>query len=82
MTILYYLDMLGVAVFAISGVLAAGRKNLDLVGVLVLAVLTSLGGGTTRDLLLNREAVFWVADSTYLWVVLVTTIAAVIFVPI
>ena len=70
---LYILDLLGVAVFAVSGALAAGRKNLDWVGVLVLSVVTAIGGGTLRDLLLNRDTVFWIADPTYLWVIIATT---------
>jgi uncharacterized membrane protein YeiH len=66
----YYIDLLGVAVFAISGVLAAGRKSLDLLGVVVIAVVTAIGGGTLRDVLLNRHPIFWIADPTYLWVIL------------
>jgi len=60
--ILYHLDLFGVAVFAISGALAAGRKSLDLLGVVIIAVVTAVGGGTTRDLLLDRHPVFWIDD--------------------
>jgi hypothetical protein len=49
----YYLDLLGVAVFAVSGVLAAGRTGLDMLGVMVIAVVTAIGGGTLRDVLLD-----------------------------
>ncbi len=66
----YVIDLLGVAVFAISGVLAAGRKGLDVLGVSVVAVVTAIGGGTIRDLLLDRHPVFWINDPTYLWVIL------------
>jgi uncharacterized membrane protein YeiH len=66
---LYVLDLVGVAVFAVSGALAAGRVGLDLVGVVVLAALTAIGGGTLRDLLLNRHPIFWVADPKYLIVI-------------
>ena len=62
MNLFRLLDLLGVAVFAVSGALAAGRKHLDLMGVLVLAVVTAVGGGTLRDLLLSRHPVFWIAD--------------------
>jgi uncharacterized membrane protein YeiH len=48
MNLFRLLDLLGVAVFAVSGALAAGRKHLDLMGVLVLAVVTAVGGGTLR----------------------------------
>ena len=49
----YLLDLMGVAVFAVSGALAAGRTGLDLLGVIVIAALTAVGGGTLRDLLLE-----------------------------
>jgi uncharacterized membrane protein YeiH len=65
--------LLGVAVFAISGVLAAGRKRLDWLGVVVIAVVTAIGGGTLRDLLLNRHPIFWIADPRYLGVILAAT---------
>src|SRR5688572_32483762 len=67
--ILYLLDLLGVAVFAVSGALAAGRKRFDLFGVAVIATVTAIGGGTTRDVLLNRHPVFWIQDPTYLVVI-------------
>jgi uncharacterized membrane protein YeiH len=67
------LELLGVAVFAVSGVLAAGRKGLDLLGVAVIAIVTAIGGGTLRDLLLDRHPTFWIADTTYLWVILAAT---------
>ncbi len=67
--IIYILDLFGVAVFAISGALAAGRKSLDLLGVLVIAVVTAIGGGTMRDLLLDRFPLFWMEDVLYLVVI-------------
>lgn len=74
------LDLLGVAVFAVSGALVAGRKRMDMLGVLVLAMATAVGGGTLRDLLLNREPIFWLAHAIYLWVIggaaLVTVVVA------
>lgn len=62
---IYIIGLFGVAVFAITGVLEAGRKSIDLFGVVVIAMATALGGGTLRDLLLDRP-VFWVADETYI----------------
>lgn len=70
----YLVELSGVAVFAISGVLAAGRKGLDLLGVAVIAVVTAIGGGTLRDVLLDRHPIFWIADPTYLWVILGATV--------
>jgi uncharacterized membrane protein YeiH len=56
------------AVFAVSGALTAGRKSTDLFGVVVVAVITAVGGGTVRDLLLDRRPIFWIEDPTYLLV--------------
>ena len=77
---LYAFDLAGVAVFAISGVLAAGRKQLDWVGVLVIATLTAIGGGTIRDVLLDRHPIFWIADPTYLLVICGATVATLLYV--
>lgn len=71
--ILYFLDLTGVAVFAMSGALAAGRKSLDLLGVIVIAVVTAIGGGTLRDLLIDRP-VFWLTDPAYLSVIVVAAL--------
>ena len=59
----------GVLAFALSGVLAAIRKRLDVVGVVFVAFVTALGGGTLRDLLLDRQPFFWVAHQEWVWVV-------------
>ncbi len=72
--ILYILDLFGVAVFAVSGALAAGRKSLDLLGVVIIAVVTAVGGGTTRDLLLDRHPIFWIADPIYLLVIIIASL--------
>jgi uncharacterized membrane protein YeiH len=71
MTLVRVLDLIGIGVFAISGALAAGRKRLDLLGVIVLASVTAIGGGTVRDLLLDRHPIFWLTDVAYLAVIVV-----------
>jgi len=65
---IYFLDLFGVAVFAVTGSLAAGKKQMDLFGVVVLALATALGGGTLRDLILGAHPVFWISDTTYIFV--------------
>ncbi len=65
--LLYWLDLFGVAVFAVSGALEAARKQLDIVGFLFVAAVTGIGGGTLRDILLDRP-VFWLHEPVYLWV--------------
>lgn len=76
---LYVLDLVGIAVFAISGALAAGRKALDLIGVLSLALATAVGGGTIRDVLLDRHPIFWLADPAYLVVIIAAALFTVGF---
>jgi len=66
MTLLSFLDYASVIVFAITGALVASRAQLDLVGFAFVACLTAVGGGTVRDLLLDRNPIFWIAEPTYL----------------
>src|SRR5690606_12060419 len=80
MTLLQIFNLFGVAVFAISGALAAGRKSLDLVGVVVLATVTAVGGGTLRDLLLDRHPVFWIAETENLVVALAAALLTLVYV--
>ena len=61
MTAAALLDPAAVFVFALTGALAASRAQLDIVGFLFFAALTAVGGGTVRDLLLDRNPVFWIA---------------------
>lgn len=72
------LDLLGVAVFAVSGALLAGRKRLDLFGVVVIALVTAVGGGTLRDLLLGAAPVFWVRHPIYVLVALLAAICVIV----
>ena len=76
--LLYFLDLFGTAVFAISGVWVACRKDMDLFGALVLAFVTAVGGGTIRDVLLSATPVFWIKDTLYLLVILATVMFAII----
>lgn len=75
--LVYWLDILGTAVFAISGVLLAGKLRMDPFGVLVLGVVTAVGGGTIRDMALANGPVFWVKDPTDLVVAMVTCLATI-----
>jgi uncharacterized membrane protein YeiH len=62
--------------FALSGLLEAARKRLDIVGVCVVAGLAAFGGGTLRDVLLDRRPFFWVEHANWLWVLLALCIGA------
>ncbi|MFC3052795.1 trimeric intracellular cation channel family protein [Kordiimonas pumila] len=68
--LLFYFDMAGVFVFAISGALAAVRKGMDLFGIIVLALMPAVGGGTIRDLVLDQP-VFWIVSTHSIWVALI-----------
>lgn len=61
---LYWITLLAVIVSSASGVLKAGSKQFDLFGVIIIAVATGLGGGSLRDMLLDRD-VFWIRDQTF-----------------
>lgn len=77
--VLRYLNIAGLAVFAVSGALVAARKKLDIVGACFFAFITAVGGGTLRDVLIGAP-VFWMRDSTVL-VICVAVAAAVWIVP-
>lgn len=72
MSALAVLDYLSVFIFALTGALVASRAQLDVVGFVFIACLTAVGGGTVRDVILDR-GVFWVAEPSF---VLVATGAA------
>ena len=65
--------------FALSGLMEAARKRLDAVGVCMVAGLTAFGGGTLRDVLLDRRPFFWVEHATWLWVLLALCVGAMLF---
>jgi uncharacterized membrane protein YeiH len=75
--VLYWLDVCGVAVFAASGALTASRKQMDLVGFVLIAVVTGIGGGTLRDLVLGAGPVFWMHEPLDLY--LCTAVAMIRF---
>ena len=79
---MFYLiiDILGAAAFAISGVLVAMEKKLDLFGVLIIAFVTATGGGTLRDVLIGNKPVFWMLNPIYLFTILGSVILAILFV--
>jgi len=72
------IDIFGVVAFSISGVLSSLRKRMDAFGILIIAFVTSVGGGTLRDVLLGLP-VMWMQDMTYVYVIIATSVLAVIF---
>ncbi|MBT8096136.1 MAG: trimeric intracellular cation channel family protein [Woeseia sp.] len=76
---LFILEMVGTAVFAISGALAASRANMDLFGFSVLALMPAIGGGTLRDIVLGRTPVFWIENTSYVAVALLAALGVYFF---
>lgn len=75
MDLIYILDIIGTFAFAISGALVASKKDFDLFGVIIIAFVTAVGGGMTRDVLINAHPINWIGDLNYIW----TILAAVVF---
>lgn len=76
---IYYADIFGVIVFALSGALLAGRYRLDPFGVMVLAAVTAVGGGTIRDIILGAP-VFWTVQTEYIVVIFFTSILTILLI--
>ena len=71
------LEYAGTVAFGISGALVAGRKRMDIAGVIVLGAIVAVGGGTMRDLLLGQLPVFWVNDPTFVIVGILAALATI-----
>ncbi len=78
MDIIKTLDYIGVFVFAMSGILAASEKKLDLFGGIIIAFVTALGGGTLRDILLN-DKIGWITNTEYIYIVFIGAIFVLLF---
>ena len=74
MSVLYFLDLLGTAAFAASGALAGVQRRMDLLGVVVLGLVTAVGGGTVRDVLLGSTPPFCFNDENYLYLSIVVAL--------
>lgn len=76
---LQLIELLGIITFALSGIVEARRKRMDLVGVYTVALITAFGGGTLRDLFIDRTPLFWVENEGYAIFILAMSIAAFLF---
>lgn len=74
-TFLITLEALGVLAFALSGIMEAARKQFDLVGVVMIGAVTAFGGGTLRDVLLDRRPFFWVEQEFWVWALILVGLA-------
>lgn len=75
----YTIDILGTIAFAISGVLVAMSKKMDLFGILIIGFVTAIGGGTLRDLLIGDTPVNWMRDITFTYVIIASAVFAMVF---
>ncbi len=75
----FAIDILGTIAFAISGVLVAMEKKLDIFGVIIIAFVTAIGGGTLRDMLIGNTPVVWMRELTYVIVILCAVLLALLF---
>ncbi|MCK8481616.1 trimeric intracellular cation channel family protein [Psychroserpens algicola] len=72
------IDILGTIAFAISGVLVALEKRMDAFGVLIIAFVTAVGGGTLRDVMIGIHPVSWMTNMTYVYVIVASAVFAVL----
>lgn len=79
MSIFDFLDLLGTVAFAISGALFAIKKRMDTFGVLIIAFVTAIGGGTLRDILIGRDQITWMIDLNYIYSIIGAVIFAIVF---
>ncbi len=75
----YTIDILGTIAFAISGALAAMSKKMDIFGILIIAFVTAVGGGTLRDVLIGNTPVSWMQDMVFSYTIIASTVFAIIF---
>jgi uncharacterized membrane protein YeiH len=72
-------NILGTLSFAISGTSAAMRKELDIFGIIIIAFVTAIGGGTLRDILIGKLPVAWLQDNVTMMVIILSTVTTIIF---
>ena len=77
MTLFYFLDIIGIIAFAISGSLVAMRKKMDPFGVFIIAFATAVGGGTLRDVLIGAQPVFWMKNTDVIYFIIASYFIAI-----
>jgi len=76
---IYILDIIGTLVFAISGIMTAIDSDFDVVGASIIGMVTAVGGGTLRDMLIGQTPVGWMTDLNYLWTILAALLLSYLF---
>ncbi len=75
-TLIKTIEVLGIIAFALTGFYAARKKGMDIIGVYSLGMVTALGGGSLRDIILNRHPLFWIEHYEYAVLLLVLSVAS------
>lgn len=78
--IIYVLDMIGIVACATAGTILAMKKNFDFFGCILVSMVGAIGGGTVRDVILDRHPLFWTQDLSYLMVITITSLLVQIFI--
>ena len=78
-SLIYLFDMIGIVACSISGTILAKHKKFDVFGCLLVSIVTAIGGGTVRDVILNRHPLFWMVDMSYLTVITISSLVMQIF---
>ena len=79
LSLIYLFDMIGIVACSISGTILAKHKNFDVFGCLLVSIVTAIGGGTVRDVILDRHPLFWMVDMSYLTLITVSSLVMQIF---
>ena len=78
-SLIYLFDMIGIVACSISGTILAKHKNFDVFGCLLVSIVTAIGGGTVRDVILDRHPLFWMVDMSYLTLITISSLVMQIF---
>ncbi|AWV98343.1 trimeric intracellular cation channel family protein [Arcticibacterium luteifluviistationis] len=76
---IYFFEILGTVIFVISGVMTAIDDDFDVVGSIIIGIVTAVGGGTVRDVLIGQTPVGWMRDTSFLWAMLAGVILSYLF---
>lgn len=78
--IIYLLDMIGIVACAVAGTVLAMKKGFDFFGCVLVSMVNAIGGGTVRDVILDRHPLFWTLDLSYLYVITLTSLFVQLFI--
>ena len=73
-TLIKTIEILGIIAFALTGIYEAKKKRMDIIGIYTVAMITAFGGGSLRDIILNRHPLFWIDHYQYAILLLVLSI--------